>query len=142
MKATSAVNMTVMALLIAPMPAGARSAAQANSANGMTELMVAMPAMMSHRRGVNSARACHRNGSRMSAPRLRRISTSGTGPKSVAATRMNRNEPPQIAPSTASSSMVRHELAGAAADAAVGAVGAGGADGESAVVHSLGMRSF
>jgi hypothetical protein len=35
--------------------------------------------------------------------------------------------------------MVRHELAGAAADTAVGA---GGADGESAVVHSLGMRSF
>jgi hypothetical protein len=35
--------------------------------------------------------------------------------------------------------MVRHELAGAATSAVVGA---GDADAESAVVHSLGMRSF
>src|SRR5207248_482908 len=53
--ATSAVNITVMALVMAPMPAGARSAPQANRANGMTELMAAMPAMRSHSAGVNCA---------------------------------------------------------------------------------------
>ncbi|GAC1455801.1 MAG: hypothetical protein PVSMB6_13190 [Steroidobacteraceae bacterium] len=72
----------------------------------------------------------------MSAPRLRRISTSGMGPKSVAATRMNRNDPPQIAPSTASSSRVRHELTGVAAGELVGT------EAESAVVHSPGMQPF
>src|SRR5947208_6168814 len=94
----SAVNITVMALLMAPMPAGARSAAQANNANGMTELMAAMPAMRSHSARLNRARAAHKSGSRMSAPRLKRASTSGRGPKSAAATRMNSNEPPQMAP--------------------------------------------
>ena len=58
-----------MALVMAPMPAGARSAPQANSANGITEFTTAMPAMRSHSPGVNCARACHRNGSRTSAPR-------------------------------------------------------------------------
>src|SRR5256886_13221603 len=120
----TAANITVMALLMAPMPAGARSAPQANSANGMTELTAAMPAMRSHSATLNRARAAHSSGSRTSAPRARRASTSGRGPKDAAATRMNRDEPPQMAPSIVNSSGVRQGaptasavVAGAAAPA-------------------------
>src|ERR1700716_325358 len=128
-KAIRAVNITVIALLMAPMPAGARSAPQANSANGMTELRVAMPAMRSHSAMLNCARAAHSHGSRTRAPSARRASTSGKGPKSAAATRMNRNDPPQMAPSIVNSSGVRHgatptALAAGAAPAAT-AAGAG-----------------
>src|SRR3984885_7202294 len=114
--------MTVMALLMAPMPAGARSAPQANSANGSTEFTVAIPAMRSQTLKVNWARERHRNGIRTRAPRARRASTSGKAPKSPAATRMNRNEPPQMAPSRVSSSGVRQRAACAAPAAAAGAV--------------------
>ena len=76
--------------------------------------------MRSHTRALNCARARHRNGISVSAPSARRASTSGTGPKSAAATRMNRNEPPQIAPSSVSSNSVRPR-AGAAGAAAVSA---------------------
>src|ERR1700683_997152 len=103
--------MTVMALLMAPMPAGARSAPQANSANGSTEFTVAMPAMRSQILRLNWARERHRNGIRTRAPRARRASTSGKAPKSPAATRMKRNEPPQMAPSSVSSSGVRQRAA-------------------------------
>src|SRR5437764_15127930 len=128
-----------MALLMAPMPAGARSAAQANNANGMTELMAAMAAMRSHSATLNRARAAHRNGSRMSAPRLRRASTSGKGPKSAAATRMNRNEPPQMAPSIVNSSGARQgapTLSAAGALTAAAAAAAGVTPAGLAVVHS------
>src|SRR5256884_61438 len=129
--ATRAVNITVMALVMAPMPAGARSAPQANNVNGMTELMAAMPAMRSHSAGVNCARAAQSSGSRTSAPSPRRASTSGNGPKSAAATRMKRNDPPQMAPSSVSSSGLRQDASWAAAAApqadTAGAEGAGGA---------------
>src|SRR5256714_13616394 len=133
----SAVNMTVIALVMAPMPAGARSAPQANSANGMTELMAAMPAMRSHSATLNRARAAHSSGSRTSAPRARRASTSGKGPKSAAAARMDRNEPPQMAPSIVNSSGARQ---GAPTVSAAGALTAAAAAGATlaglAVVHS------
>jgi hypothetical protein len=103
MNATIAVNGTAMALVMAPMPAGARSAPHANSANGTAELMAAIPASRSHRAPLNSERARHRKGSRMIAPSARRISTSANAPKSFADTRMNRNEAPQMAPSATSS---------------------------------------
>src|SRR5256884_9970322 len=132
-----AVNIAGMGLLRGPMPAGARSAAQANNANGMTELMAAMPAMRSHSARLNRARAAHKSGSRMSAPRLKRASTSGRGPKSAAATRMNRNEPPQMAPSIVNSSGARQ---GAPTLSAAGALTAAAAAGVTpaglAVVHS------
>src|SRR6516165_7131871 len=99
--------MTVIALVMAPMPAGARSAPQANSTKGSTELIAAIPATRSHTAGVKRARACHRKGIRMSAPSANRTSTSAKGPKSAAATRMKRNEPPQTAPSSVSSTGVR-----------------------------------
>ena len=44
---------------------------------------------------VNSARAFHRNGRSTSAPRARRVSTSGIAPKSGAAIRMKRNDRPK-----------------------------------------------
>src|SRR5437660_11620161 len=130
-----------MALVMAPMPAGARSAPQANNVNGMTELMAAMPAMRSHSAGVNCARAAQSSGSRTSAPRPRRASTSGNGPKSAAATRMKRNDPPQMAPSSVSSSGVRHGAAWVTVDApgaeTVGGEGAAGvAVADAVVVHS------
>ena len=103
-------NGTAIALLIAPMPAGARSAPHANSVNGIAELIAAMPVSFSHNAPVNCLRARQRNGSRMSAPKARRISTRAYGPKSFAATRMNRNDAPQIAPSTVSSTGVSQEL--------------------------------
>src|SRR6184192_2063823 len=139
--ATRAVNITVMALVMAPMPAGARSAPQANRANRMTELMAAMPAMRSHSAGVNCARAAQSNGNSTSAPSPRRASTSGNGPKSAAATRMKRNEPPQMAPSSVSSSGVRHGESWATADApgaeTAGVEGAAGvAVAAAVVVHS------
>ena len=118
-------NITVIALVMAPMPAGARSAPQAKSAKGITELTVAMPAIFSHSPGVNWARARHRNGSSTSPPSSKRVSTRGSGPKSDAATRMKRNEPPQMAPSTVSSNGVRQAataLAGAAAARSRGAL--------------------
>src|SRR5256886_15195298 len=137
--ATRAVNITVIALVMAPMPAGARSAPQANNVNGMTELMAAMPAMRSHSAGVNCAGAAQSSGSRTSAPSPRRASTSGNGPKSAAATRMKRNDPPQMAPSSVSSSGLRQDASWAAAAApqadtaaeggAAGAVRAAGAAG-------------
>src|SRR5690606_6426711 len=105
-KPTSAVNSTVIALAIAPMPAGARCAAHANSTNGTAELIAPISASFGHDRAGNRARARHRNGSSTSAPSASRISTSGTAPKSFAATRMNRNEAPQIAPRRVSSSGV------------------------------------
>ena len=51
--------MTVMALVIAPMPRSPLSA-QANEATS-TEFTAAMPAMRSHRAAAKCARACHRN---------------------------------------------------------------------------------
>src|SRR5439155_7956004 len=135
-KAMTAANITVMALRMAPMPAGSRSAPQANSANGMTELMAAMPAMRSHSATLNRARAAHSSGSRTSAPRARRASTSGRGPKSAAATRMNRNEPPQMAPSIVNSSGVRQGAPTASAVVAVAAAPAGATLAGLAVVHS------
>src|SRR5262252_760766 len=113
--------MTVIALVMAPMPAGARSAPQAKSTKGRTELMSAMPATRSHTAGVKRARACQRKGIRMSAPSANRAATSGMGPKSAAATRMKRNEPPQTAPSSVSSTGVRHPAESAGGAAALGA---------------------
>src|SRR5580658_2618690 len=105
-----------MALVIAPIPAGARSAPQANSTKGSTEFTTAMPRMRSHTPAANCARARHRNGMSVSAPSASRASTRGSGPKSLAATRIKRNEPPQIAPSSVSSMIVRpRPLAAAAA---------------------------
>src|SRR2546429_18008 len=122
-----------MALVMAPMPAGARSAPQANNVNGMTELMAAMPAMRSHSAGVNCARAAQSSGSRTSAPSPRRASTSGNGPKSAAATRMKRNDPPQMAPSSVSSSGLRQDASWAAAAAPqADTAGGGGAAGAAA----------
>src|SRR6266853_472511 len=124
---------------MAPMPAGARSAPQANSANGTTELMVAMPAMRSHSARLNCARAAHSHGNRTRAPSASRASTSGKGPKSAAATRMNRNDPPQMAPSTVNSSGVRHgatPTALAAGVLAAAAAPAGATLAGPAVVHS------
>lgn len=75
-KAISAANNTVMALQIAPIAAGARCAAQANSTNGMAELITPMGANHNQRRAGNCARACHRNGSSTKAPSSSRTSTS------------------------------------------------------------------
>src|SRR5215831_10362574 len=113
--------MTVIALVMAPMPAGARSAPQAKSTKGRTELMSAMPATRSHTAGVKRARACQKKGIRMSAPSANRAATSGMGPKSAAATRMKRNEPPQTAPSSVSSTGVRHPAESSGGAPALGA---------------------
>src|SRR5690554_4324844 len=121
-KPISAVNSTVIALAIAPMPAGARCAAQANRRNGTAELIAPISASFGHSRSGNCPRARHRNGSSTIEPSASRTSTSGAAPKSGAGTRMNRNEAPQIAPSTHSSSGVSH----AASTAAAGAVAAVG----------------
>jgi hypothetical protein len=103
--------MTVVALAIAPMPAGARWAAHANSTNGTAEFSIAMPASRSHRTRVNCARTCQKNGIRTSAPRNNRTSTSAKEPKSCAETRWKRNDAPQIAPSNKSSIGVSQALA-------------------------------
>ena len=113
--ATSAANSTVIALQIAPIAAGARCAAQANSRNGSAELMIPIAASRGHRRKGNWARASHRNGRSTSAPKASRSSTSAYGPNAGAATRMNRNEPPQTAPSASSSNGVRQSRAVVAA---------------------------
>ena len=76
-----------MALVMAPMPAGARSAPHANSVNGIAELMAPMPASRSHSAPFSCERARQRNGSRTIAPSASRISTSANGPKSFADTR-------------------------------------------------------
>jgi hypothetical protein len=102
-KPTSAVNSTVIALQIAPIPAGARCAAQANNTNGTAELIAPMSASFGHSFSGNCARSRHRNGNSTTQPSASRTSTSGAAPNSGAATRMNRNEAPQIAPSTVSS---------------------------------------
>ena len=101
--ATSAVNNTAIALQIAPTPAGARCAAHANSTNGIAELIAPISASSGHFLAGNSARSRHRNGSSTAAPSASRISTSANGPKSGAATRMNKKDAPQIAASTVSS---------------------------------------
>jgi hypothetical protein len=94
------VNNTVIELQIAPMPAGARCAAHANSTNGTAELIAPISASFGHSLSGNCARERHRNGSSTSAPSARRTSTNGAAPNSGAATRMNKNEAPQMAPST------------------------------------------
>src|SRR5690606_40456727 len=70
-------------------------------------LIKATPTIFSHWAAVNTFLAHHRNGESIRAPSASRISTNGIGPKSSAATRMNRNEAPQMAPSTDNSSGVR-----------------------------------
>jgi hypothetical protein len=103
--------MTAVAFVIAPMPAGARWAAHANNENGMAELIaeITMSGRMCAR--LNCTRPRHNSGSRISAPRVSRISTSGSAPNSRADTRMNRNEAPQIAPRTVSSTGVSQRAA-------------------------------
>src|SRR5690348_6141577 len=105
--AANAANGTAMLLEIAPIPAGARSAPQANSRNGSVVLIAPMPMIASQRERVKRARSRSRNGSNTSAPSARRTSTSGSGPKSFAATRWNRNEPPQMAANATSTAYVR-----------------------------------
>src|SRR5207253_6770258 len=76
--------------------------------------------------GVNWERARHRNGSNTTAPSARRTSTRANGPKSAAATRMNRNDPPQMAPSSVNSMGVSHRavcFAAVGADAGVRVTG-------------------
>ena len=132
--ATRAVNITVMALVMAPIPAGARSAPQANSTYGAAELMAAMPEIRSHRAGVNRARSRHRNGSSTTAPSASRVSTSGREPKSAAANRMKRKEPPHTAPRSVSSSLIRH------VNAPTPDAGATSARTAAAVVHSVAIH--
>jgi hypothetical protein len=88
---------------MAPMPAGARSAAQANSAEGTAALTMPTRVTRSHMPGVKWRRSRHRNGSSTSAPSPSRNSTSGIAPKAGAATRMNMKADPQIAPSSRNS---------------------------------------
>ncbi|TWH16580.1 hypothetical protein L613_001200000450 [Pseudoxanthomonas taiwanensis J19] len=64
-----------MALQIAPIAAGARCAAQANSRNGSAEFTTPMAASFGQMRNGNCARASHRNGSSTIAPSARRSST-------------------------------------------------------------------
>src|SRR3984885_12576663 len=114
MNATNAANITAMEFVMAPIPAGALSAPHAKRMNGMAELMAEIHVRCSHSPGVNCARARHRNGSNTMAPSARRTSTRANGPKSDAATRMNKNDPPQIAPSSVSSTGVSHRAVPAA----------------------------
>ncbi len=126
MKAIRAANMTAMELVMAPMPAGACSAPQANKIKGMAELMAEIQVRCSHRAGVNWERARHRNGNNTTAPSARRTSTRANGPKSETATRMNRNDPPQMAPSSVNSMGVSHRavcVAAVGADAGVRVTG-------------------
>jgi hypothetical protein len=102
--ATSAVNSTAMLFVIAPMPAGARCAAHANSENGTAELIRPISAIFGQCSARNAPRSAQRNGSSASAPNASRSSTSGIAPRSLAAIRMNRKDDPQIAPSSASCS--------------------------------------
>src|SRR5262245_53901165 len=74
----------------------------------MAELTAPITAKRTHSAPVSCVRARHRNGARISAPRASRTSTSATGPKRGLATRMKRNEEPQIAPSISSSTGVNH----------------------------------
>src|SRR3546814_5309514 len=60
-KPTSAVNSTVIALAIAPMPAGARCAAHANRMNGTAELIAPISASFGHSERGKCARDRHRN---------------------------------------------------------------------------------
>ena len=114
--------MTAVAFVIAPMPAGARCAAHANSENGIAELIAEMKMSGPMCLRVKCWRPLHSMGNRISAPRVSRTSTSGSAPNSRADTRMNRNDAPQIAPSSVSSSGVsQRATVGAAAEPAVAA---------------------
>jgi hypothetical protein len=104
--AISVVKGTVIALAIAPIPAGARCAAHAKRMKGSAELIAPISATFGHSAKGNFERACQRNGNSTNAPSPRRTSTSAIAPKSSAATRMNKKDAPQIAPSTTSSSGV------------------------------------
>ncbi len=114
-KATTAVNNGVIELAIAPTPAGARSAPHANSVNGIAELSSPTMARRIHNTGEIAPRERHKNGDSDSAPSVMRTWTRAIGPKSPAATRMNRNEPPQIAPSATSSMGVIQSVCAAVA---------------------------
>ena len=80
----------------------------------MAELIRPMIASFGHIERAIEARSRHRNGNKTSAPRARRISTRANAPNGVAAIRMNRNEPPQMAPSSSNSRGVRQSPANAA----------------------------
>src|SRR5690606_33791185 len=118
--ATMLVNITTVALLIATMPAGARGAAHAKSTNRAAELMMPMPSKRNQCDAVSLSLTRRRNGNRISAPSASRTSTSANAPKSLAAMRMNRNEPPQTAPSSSNSAGVSQVLATMEVAAAVG----------------------
>lgn len=90
----NAAHNAVMPLAMAPTPAGARSAAHANSRKGSAELIAAISAIIGQRCSENRARSRHRNGSSSNEPSARRISTSGTGPKSFTAMRVKRTSCP------------------------------------------------
>lgn len=100
--------MTAIAFVIAPTPAGARSAAHANNVNGIAVLMAAIPTIFHRCAAVNCLRSLIKNGNNTSAPSTKRTSTNAYAPKSLAAMRMKRNEAPQIAPSTVNSTGVIH----------------------------------
>src|SRR5687767_15306239 len=104
--ATSAVKSTVVLFAIALTPAGARVAAQANNTNGIAEFIAPIAMSRGQRRTGSSRRASQTNGSSASAPNASRTEASGSAPNSGAATRMNRNDAPQIAASASSSSGV------------------------------------
>src|SRR5688500_3010292 len=111
-----------MLFAIALMPAGARSAAHANSANGIAELIAPMNASFGHSDVGRCLRAAHANGSRTSAPNVSRTVASGNAPNSGAATRMNRNEAPQIAARITSSTTESQARLEATVAAGVGGV--------------------
>src|SRR6185437_15286295 len=105
--AARAANGTAMLLTIALTPAGARSALHANSRKGSNVFTKPIAAILNQPVVASWWRARHRNGDSTNAPSARRTSTSASGPNFGAAILRNRNEPPQIAASSSSSTRVR-----------------------------------
>src|SRR5687767_12728557 len=68
--------------------------------------MMPMPSSRNQCDDLSCALTRNRKGERINAPSASRTSTSANAPKSLAAMRMNRNDPPQIAPSSSSSAGV------------------------------------
>src|SRR5688500_3753310 len=71
--------------------------------------MTPMPSRRNQCDALSCALTRKRKGERINAPSASRNSTSANAPKSLAAMRMNRNDPPQIAPSSSSSAGVSQE---------------------------------
>jgi hypothetical protein len=103
-----AANRTVMALQIAPIAAGERCAAHANSKNGMAELIKPIKASLGQMAAIEGGTIAPQERQHHQRPQGQADVDQGERrPNGFAATRMNRNDPPHMAPSTSNSMGVR-----------------------------------